>query len=394
MFDTLQSSIKNLGKKKFRSFLTIIGISIGVASVIIIGAISQCGSNALTQELESLGLGGLAVSAVPNSSAVLTDEDLKLVKQSSNVEQATPVMMQTTNVRVRDTDTSALVWGIDPSASEIVSIKILYGRMLNQQDISASQNVCLVDEEFAKKSYGRTNILGKKISILYNGAEETFTVVGMTQTGSGLLQNMMGSYIPTFVYIPYTTAQALTGKTNFDQIAVKVKESANVEDTGKSLSENLNNSNGIANGYLANDLTKQKENLTSMLNIITLVLSAVGAVSLLVASLSIMNVMLVSVHERTREIGIKKAVGATAKTIMLEFLFEACGLSLLGCFAGFIIGGSISWIASLVLSVSIQPRGDVMALTAAFSMISGIVFGVYPAYKASCLKPVDALRTE
>lgn len=276
MLDLIRSAYRSLGRKRGRTVLTILGIAIGVASVILIGNISQCGTNALTTELESLGLGGLTISCNAEANVSLDEEDLNLVKHCDQVEQATPILMQSTSVTVRDEETNALLWGIDTSASQIVSIQILYGRMFSNKEVSTAANVCLVDEAFSQKAYHRSNIIGKHISIQCGGAMEDFEVVGIIKTGSGLLQNMLGNYIPTFVYIPYTTMQTSMGRSNFDQIAVKIDSNSNVDRAGNSITAILNQNNGTSDAFVSNNLAKQKDGLTSILDIVTLVLSAVG----------------------------------------------------------------------------------------------------------------------
>jgi putative ABC transport system permease protein len=395
MIDVIKSAFKNLGRKRVRTVLTVLGISIGVASVIIIGNISQCGTAALTGELDSLGLSGLTISVAQNAQNVsLTDNDLNVVKKTAQVEQVTPIMMQSTNIQVRTIQNKALVWGIDSKASQIISLKVLYGRSINNQDVKTNANVCLVDENFSKTAYSRSNIVGKKVSILCAGIMEEFQVVGVIKTGSGLLQNLIGNYIPTFVYIPYTTMQNAVGRNTIDQIAVKVKSGSNMDQVGKSIVTTLNRNSGVADGFASNNLAKQKDGLTNMLDIVTLILSAVGAISLLVASLSIMIVMLVSVNERTREIGIKKSIGAKRSAILFEFLLEAALISILGCITGIIFGYIISFAGAFYFGMVLSVRLDIMLLAVGFSLITGIIFGVYPAAKASNLKPVDALRLE
>lgn len=196
------------------------------------------------------------------------------------------------------------------------------------------------------------------------------------------------------MYVPYTTIQTAIGRDDFDQIAVKVKAGSDVDSVGQGITKNLDRMNGTANGFVSNNLAKQKGTLTNILGIITLILSAVGAISLLVASLSIMTVMLVSVNERTREIGIKKAIGAKRSSIMMEFMFEAILISLIGCVIGILVGYFISWAGTSYFRLALSFRSDIMMLAVGFSLFTGIVFGVYPAYKASKLKPVDALRQE
>lgn len=395
MADYIRSAFMNLGRKKVRTALTILGIAIGVASVVLIANISQCGTDVLSSELDSLGLSGLTISSAPDTPGVaLNESDLSIIRNCDDVQQAAPVIVQNTDISARKINSKALVWGIDTKASEIISINLLFGRMFNNQDINTNANVCLVDEAFSKSAYARNNIIGKKVSILCGGVQEEFTVIGIIKTGTGLLQNIIGNYVPTFVYVPYTTIQSATGKEDFDQIAVKVKPGSNVDSIGQAIIKNLDRFNGTANGFISNNLAKQKDGLTSILGIITLILSAVGAISLLVASLSIMTVMLVSVNERTREIGIKKAIGAKRSSIMLEFLFEAVLISLIGCFCGIAAGYLISWAGASYYGITLSIRSDIMLLAVGFSILTGTVFGVYPAYKASKLKPVDALRQE
>ena len=395
MIDYLKSAFRNLGRKRARTSLTMLGIAIGVASVIIIANISQCGTNALTTELDSLGLSGLSISVNNQAQNVfLTEDDLNSIRKISQVEQVSPILVESTDVTLRDGSSSALLWGIDSRASDIISLQVLHGRLFNKKDISTCADVCLVDEAFSRSAYSRSNIIGKQISLRCGGVEQAFTVVGVIKTGTGLLQNLIGEYIPTFIYVPYTTIQTAAGRSDFDEIAVRIRSGDSAEGVGKMIVKKLDSSNGTSGAFVSNDLAKQKDGLMKILDIVTLVLSAVGAISLLVASLSIMTVMLVSVNERTREIGIKKALGATRGAIMLEFLFEAGLISLIGCVFGIAAGYLVSSAGAAYFHTAFSIRPDIMLMATGFSICSGVIFGVYPAYKASSLKPVDALRQE
>ncbi len=163
---------------------------------------------------------------------------------------------------------------------------------------------------------------------------------------------------------------------------------------GKSIVRKLNDTSGLDDGYTANNLAKQRDILLNILDIVTLILTCVGAVSLIVASLSIMTVMLVSVSERTREIGIKKSIGAKKTTIMLEFLSEAGLISLLGCLVGVVLGLAVSFAGAGMFQMTLNLNAGVLLFTCVFSLLTGVVFGVYPAMKAANLKPVTALRSE
>ncbi|MFU0833346.1 MAG: Macrolide export ATP-binding/permease protein MacB [Oscillospiraceae bacterium] len=394
MIDYLKSACRNLGQKSVRTFLTVLGIAIGVSSVIIIANISQCGTNILNNELDSLGLSGLSITVKEGKNVTMTSDDLNFIRKFSQVEQVSPILVENTNIALRDKTISALLWGIDSGASDVISLRVLYGRLFTPKDINTCANVCLVDEQFSQDVYSRNNMVGKTINFRCGGVEQQFTVVGIIKTGTGLLQNMIGNYVPTFIYVPYTTMQASAGRNSFDEIAVKIRPGYDAEDVGAMIVNHLDINNRADGAFISNNLAKQKEGFLQLLNIITWILSAVGAISLLVASLSIMTVMLVSVNERTREIGIKKALGATRGAIMLEFLFEASLISLIGCFLGICAGYLISYIWASYFHVELAIRMDIILIATAFSIFIGTIFGVYPAYKAAQLKPVDALREE
>ena len=392
MVDSIKSAYRNLKSKRVRTALTITGIAVGVASVIIIANISLSGANAITNEMDGLGLDGICVTASPGNNASLNENDLKTIKNLEQVKLAEPIMIETTNINIRNKESKAVLCGIDSNADKIISIQVVYGRLFSKKEVAAAQNVCLIDENFAKKLYYRGNITGKKIPIECGGIVQEFNVVGVVKTGTSLLQNIIGDYIPTFIYMPYTTMQLSTGTDGYDQIAVKVKSGSNTDRIGSIIVDRLNSSNGTYNSYESNNLAKQKNGLINILNIVTLILSSIGGISLLVAGLSIMTVMLVSVNERTREIGIKKALGATRGMIMLEFLAEAALLSVIGCLFGIAAGYVISYLGAFYYKIAITFRINIILLSGSLALMSGIIFGVYPAYKASKLKPVDALR--
>lgn len=385
--------IKNLFRKKGRSLLTILGVAIGVCSVIIINSIGSFGTVAVNSELDSLGMGGLTV-AVKNGNIPLATNELEKIKETDGVKSATPVFVESSEAQSSfGKEENAMIWGIDSNAKDIVSLQLLYGREINKSDISNNSTVCMVDQTFAQAMYGKDNAVGHKVSLTLQGNTEVFTVVGVIKTGSGLLQSAMGSYVPNFVYIPYTTMQYLTGQTNYNQVITEAEDGADISALATTIEKRLTLLNGAENeSYSVTNLAQQKESLNNILNIVTAILSAVGAISLVVAGLSIMTVMLVSVGERKREIGIKKAIGATKFIIVREFLGEALMLSILGCVIGTGISYLLVFIGGKLINVSINIDVQTILITCMFSVLSGVVFGVYPALKAAKLKPAETLR--
>lgn len=371
-----------------------LGIGIGVASVIIISCIGNAGTQAVSNEFDSLGMSGLTVSTAETSLAGLTTEEVEIVKSTPGVKNATPVSIVTTEVYdTKGQSETALVWGIDSNAKEVASLELLYGKFLTSSDVNTNANLCMVDQTMAQKMYERDNVVGRVITIDCGNSSEDFTIIGVIKTGSGILQSAMGSYLPNFVYTPYTTIQQLSGSPNFSQIITKTNDDMDIDVLAKNIERKLNFYSGTTGDYKINNIAKQKEILTNVLGIVTLILSAVAAVALVVASLSIMTVMLVSVSERKREIGIKKSIGATNGIIMREFMLEALYLSLSGCVMGVALGVGLSWLGSVLFPVTIEFRADIIALACLFSTITGVVFGVYPAGKAAKLKPCETLRS-
>lgn len=397
MTEAFRCALRSLIRKKGRSLLTIVGIAIGVTAVVVISNISQCGTVAVNSELDGLGIGGISVGVDTvngDSNAPLSDNELSVIKESPYVKNAMPVIFQTGSVIARSEETQALFWGIDTNADDVISLDLLYGRFINKGDIVSRARVCLADETYAKENFGYKNIVGRKISALCGGKLEEFEVIGVIKTGSGLLQNMMGSYIPTFLYMPYSTMQEFYSMEGFNKIAIKTSDGSDPDAVGEKLVKTLSVETGYRDSYISSNLAKQKDGLSQLLNIVTMILSAVGGVSLVVASLSIMNVMLVSVGERKREIGIKKAIGAGRGDILKEFLVEASVLTLCGSIIGVILGLAISYVGAMIFGIALEVRYDIIVFTILFSLVTGIIFGLYPANKASKLKPVDALRAE
>lgn len=383
---------KNLQRKGLRTLLTMLGIAIGVASVVLISTVGTLGTKAVNSELDSLGLNGISVSAQTNAPA-LDDTDLQMVRNVRQVEQAMPVLTQNGEIQTVDGQQQMMLWGIDAGAKQVLSVEILHGRMFTAADIRGKAAVCLLDEKLAEQLFGRENVVGKTVTLPLGTLCEQYTIVGITRAGSGILQSLAGDMVPLFAYLPYTTMQQAVGSSAIGQIAVKTEQGADVAQVSANISAALQQSRG-SDEIKTENLAKQRDKLSNLLQIVTVVLSAIGAISLLVSGLSIMTVMLVSVGERTQEIGVKKAIGAGFFSIFCEFLAEALTICTIGSIIGAAAGLGVGFLAasSMGIQMTIEPRAVAVAILAA--VISGVVFGLYPACKAARLKPVDALNCE
>ncbi len=397
MPDVLFCALKNLSRKRLRTFLTMGSITIGVTMVVIVSMISSAGRTAVNRELENLGVSGLSIStnasASPDGQKGISSENLNLIRSTSHVETAMPLMIEYSLSTLRTIQSNTLICGIDAGARQAISLTLKHGRLISRGDLKSSALVCVVDETLAREAYGRENITGKTITLQIAGAQEEFRIIGVAEAGSSLLQSL-GEFIPSMVYVPYSTLQALTGRENFDQVAVRVDASADVAATENLILNRLRRTAGNNDFFRTDNLSTQRDKLGNLLDIVSLVLTAISGISLIVSGLGIMTIMLVSVNERTREIGVKKAIGASRGRILFEFLAEAVVISLLGSLIGVAVGGGISWFGMQAFGMSVPFVWTDFALLIAFSVLLGAVFGVYPAVKAARLRPVDALRLE
>lgn len=393
MFDCFVSSMKNIMRKKMRSALTITGISIGVLSIVIISIIGDMGKQTMNNELNSMGISGVSIRASNQGGSIFFGEkELSQVQQNNNVSAATPFMTKVSNVTVRCVSSQCVVWGVDHNAGKIVSLELLYGRLINKSDVLQNKTVCIVDESFAQEYYKRSNIVGKNISLSVDSKNVDFTVIGVVSSGGNLLQGLMGDVVPSFLYAPFSTLSRYSRNVGFTQIVAKldnnVDEAVATSSIVRDLSKTLQNDDTIK----VESLNTQKAKLNSMLDIVTLVLSLIGGISLLVSGLSIMTVMLVTVNERTREIGIKKSIGAKRSSILMEFLVEALLLSLSGSIIGTTIAILAGLVGAIIIGIPVVINIKVIGACIGFCLFFGVLFGVYPATKAAKLKPVDALR--
>lgn len=390
MTELLFNACRSLWRKRARSALTVLGIVIGVTLVTVVTLIGDAGRQTVGGELESMGLGGLSVTA--SGRAVLREDSLTLLRSMGAVQSAVPLAVYgASGTAANGQALSLMLCGIDSGETQAIGLTLLHGRMLTAGDVASSSHVCVVDTAVAEALYGCENIVGRTVTVPLSGYEERFTVVGVTKAGSLLFQNI-AQMIPGMVYIPYPTLWQLTGRTDFDQLAVRLTAKADPAVEAMRIERALSQVSGES-GFRAEDLSAQKDKLTGLMDIVTAILTAVSAISLLVSGLSIMTVMMVSVGERTREIGVKKALGATDGRIRREFLAEALLLSFGGGSLGVLLGLLIGQLGLSVSGVTLSVSPSLVWLVL-FAAGIGVAFGVYPAHKAAHLDPVDALRCE
>jgi putative ABC transport system permease protein len=403
---TLKISIRALRVNKMRSALTMLGIIIGVGAVIAMLAVGTGASEKISQQIASIGSnliiilpgsttsGGLRMGM--GSQPTLTKDDADaILKECSAVEEVAPVLNGAAQVVYGNQNWSTGVYGTSPSMLIIRDWFLASGRPFTEQDVRSATKVCLLGQTVVENLFGSIDPIGQVIRI----KKVPFTVIGILERKG---QSPQGQDQDDTIYIPVTTAQKKIFGTTFPgmvrTIMVKGKSTEELDAAERQIKELLRQRHHIGpkqeNDFTVRNLTQIMQVAEQSTRVMTLLLGAIASVSLLVGGIGIMNIMLVSVTERTREIGIRMAVGAKTWDIRLQFIIEALTLSLIGGIIGIIAGISGSKIISAVAGWSTIVSILSIFLAFSFSGLVGIFFGFYPAYKASLLNPIDALRYE
>lgn len=391
---SMASTMISIFRSRTRSLLTMAGIAVGVFSVVLVSTVGTTGTAQVSSTLVTMGVDTLLVQSAGNSvSVTITDSDVSTVRRVDGVKDVMPLMASMTEAKMTGRRLDCYVWGVDRSADRLISLEAEHGRLINNSDSAAGSKVCVIDEQFAVKSYGRSNVVGKSLSMFLGGKYHEFEIIGVASSGLSGLQGMLTNIMPGFMYIPISTMQQLTGRTTYDKLAVKLDDMDADIPVVEAVKQALNAANGTADAYIVNNLLAQKGQLEDILGIVTTALSLVAGISLAVSGISVMTTMLMSVTERTREIGIKKSIGATGRDICWEFLSEAVALTMLGSAAGASAGLLLSWAGCVVAGIPFQTDWLMMAAAVLASGATGALFGAYPAVKAARLRPVEALRS-
>jgi putative ABC transport system permease protein len=406
-FNTLRVALRAILRNKLRAFLTTLGIVIGVGAVIAMMAIGAGAKAQVEQAFAAMGTNILIILPGSTSSGgvkggygsmpTLTWDDLAAIRtEVGTVKQAAPSLRSSMPVVSEDQNWTTGVTGTSPEYFDIRNWPIALGSPFSQADVDGGTKVIVLGQTVVDKIYGPSaNPVGQMVRV----GSTPFTIIGVTAKKG---QSATGQDYDDAAFIPFTTfahkVQGGLGKFLQGQIMVEAMSSDSTSRAQQDITALLRDRHHVAPGedddFSIRNLSEIADARQQGTQTMTLLLASVAAVSLLVGGIGIMNIMLVSVTERTREIGIRMAVGAEPHHILTQFLIEALSLSIAGGFIGVAFGvGTATWLAQRFhWPVLIQP--DVIAVSVGFSGLVGIVFGIYPARKASQLDPIDALRFE
>lgn len=388
--------IKAMLKKGIRTALVLTGIAVGVLSTLIIGAISVAGENAVSNELDSLGLNGISVESKSTYNP-LSVEDASLVCNANGVESATPFYTIESEIKLYDKSFLSTLWGSTfgkDNNNRVFHVNTIYGRDFNLSEINDGAEVVLIDKVISNALFGRDNSVGKTVDVSFPNGVVKCKIIGITTSDSELLKSVTGQMVPEFAYAPYKLLNKYGANGRVGSIAVKLNDDADSNEVSKQIISILDKDNNTENGYSIDNLSTQRSTLDNIMSIVSKILFVISLVSIAVSGLGIMTVMLVSVNERTREIGVKKAIGASFFDILKEFLSEALILSFFGCILGIALAYIICFIISTALATAFYPSISYVTVSVISAVLCGVLFGLYPAIKAAKMRPVNALRYE
>lgn len=398
--ENFKQAYLSLSTNKLRSILTMLGIIMGVFSVVAIMAISNAAQVFMTEEFNKLGANTIFLQYTgdgDNVSDLLTLKDMENIKLGMDeVENITAAQAFYSSIRIEDGTKDAQVIGTTSQYTSFQQLDLAEGRFISAGDVEGSRRVVVVTDTYAKEYHGTTEILGEEIRLInYYGDTMKLKVIGVISTEDTLFSGMLeGIEMPIEIYLPLTTTQFFYDSKYIDQIQVSIEEGNDMRESGTKLIKLLEFTHQNENKYFAMSVEDIQKSVGGVLNVISMILLVIAIITLVVGGIGIINILLVSVTERIREIGLRKAIGARKKDIVMQFLTESIMMTGFSGMIGIILGIITGAIISNVIKIPPVVDFKIIFITFSGSVLLGLIFGVYPAKKAADLDPIESLRYE
>lgn len=397
ILEYIKMAIENVVSNKTRSFLTMLGIIIGITSVLIVFSVGGGSQKYMAEFMSNYAAGAVYITATgkeATSSDYLTQSDIEALQDMTDITAVTMELSASGSLQTTRSTVSANIGAGNGSYPAVVPAEIIYGRNWNESDYNSASKVITIDSEGAKALFGNDNVVGVTVPVTIQGRSADFMIVGVTKTSA----ISIGGDVTASITMPSTALETLNSKAQapYRQVSFLVDNPDESESISKSALNliSLRHGNTGSEVYVITDMGEQIKQMTNAFNVFITAFALLAGISLIVAGIGVMNIMLVSVTERTKEIGIRKALGAKTRVILFQFMVESATLSLLGGIIGIILGVLLGKAVCSVLDMEAVIKASTIWGTVIFSTAIGLFFGIYPARKAARLNPIDALRSQ
>lgn len=412
--ENIRIAIFSIRTNMMRSLLTMLGIIIGVASVIFIITVGNGGRDYIVGKIRQLGSSTVSISVNTNTASAgeyINNEDIKAIKALDSVEYISPVVITFGNALTPKGSSMIIATSGTTDLGHVMNAQVKYGRFFNEEEFVSGRPVALIPSSSAIIMFGYENCVGKDIEFTINKKTVKLKIIGIT-TDSPLIDSgtsaSASSMIPSdllgssgtmagMIILPSTVTDAMMGSQGYYEMCyLTASNEKDLDSAGNSAVNVLYSRHGNygSKAYNVLNMATYIDLLDTVINVFTTFIAAVSGISLVVGGIGVMNIMLVSVTERTREIGIRKALGAKTSTIMFQFLTESVILCLIGGILGFAIGVGGATAVSAIMNIPMTIKFSTIAIAVGFSSAIGIFFGIYPARRAAKMPPIEALRRE
>ncbi|WP_243292302.1 ABC transporter permease [Bacillus sp. FJAT-47783] len=395
IFENVRMSLASIMAHKLRSVLTMLGIIIGVAAVIVVVAIGQGGEQLLKSQITGSG-NTIEVIYQPSEEELktnpnaymsdpFTEEDISALKKIPEVKNVVATSSTMYETRFKQETVDASIFGINNAYPLVNEFHVSKGRTFSEADFLGGRRVGVISSQMVEDLFQGEEAIGEIVWV----SGQPIEIIGVLEKATGLF-----AFEGSELYMPWTTYRNAFGVNSYNQVTLQAKSADDIQPAGEQAEQLLNSLHNTEESYQVFNIEEIAEGIGQVTRIMTLIISSIAGISLLVGGIGVMNIMLVSVTERTREIGIRKALGATKSQILTQFLIESATLTLIGGTIGILLGAGGASLVSYFAGWPFLISWQVVVGALIFSMVIGILFGMLPANKASRLNPIDALRYE